>query len=209
MLSSNYRYLATILTMFTILFVTCADADVLTKNLVNEIQSGNISVDSIEGTGGSSGTVVDGYLVNNTNKEINLDVFLKDAIQLLNQGRGQNMYVLGVLGRSGKFYRSGKKSFIKLPPKKKIAVNFLSYCADFDKDNPSPGESFVISLPPQDMTAVLGRISSYHDKYPNKDVTKAAQVAIWIAQGKSPPEIRSKFEFSQVDLDLANYFVGK
>jgi len=206
--STYYRYLAAMFTLFTLLSVNCANADVLTKNLVREIQSGNVSVNGIEGTGGSSGTVLDGFLINNTNKDINLDVFLKDAIHLVNQGLGQNMYVLGVLGRSGGFLRSGKKSFIKLPPKKKIAVKFLSYCVDFNKENPIPGESFVVSVPPQDMTALLARISSHHDKYPNRDITKAAQVAIWIAHGESPLKIRPKFNFSQEDLELAYRFIG-
>jgi hypothetical protein len=104
--------------------------------------------------------------------------------------------------------RSGNKSFIKLGPKKKVAVKFLSYCADFDKDNPNTGEKFVVGTTPRDMESLLARISSYHNKYLGRDITKAAQVAIWIAQGESPSAIREKFEYSQTDLELAYQFIG-
>lgn len=208
MSSTGIRFFEVLSILLACLFPIAASADVSTKNLASEIGSGNVSIANVEGTGGSTGTVLDGYLINNTMKEMNLDVFLRDAIHLINQGRGQNMYVLGVLERSGRFIRSGKKSFIKLGPKKRIAVKFLSYCADFDKDNPSSGESFVVGTPPKDMGPLLARISAYHDKYPGRDITKAAQVAIWIARGVSPSAIRDKFEYSQADLELAYRFIG-
>jgi len=208
MSSIGVRLVEVMFVLLACLFVNTANADVSTKNLASEIEAGNVSVSGVEGTGGSSGTVLDGYLINNTKKEMNLDVFLKEAIHLINQGRGQNMYVLGVLERSGRFIRSGKKSFIKLAPKKKIAVKFLSYCADFDKDNPNPGENFVVGTPPQELEPLLARISSYHNKYPGNDITKAAQVAIWIAQGESPSAIHAKFEYSQTDLELAYRLIG-
>jgi len=205
---TSIRYFVVLLTLLACSSANFAIADVSTKSLVNEIASGNVSVSGVEGTGGSSGTVLDGYLINNTNKEMNLDVFLKDAIHFINKGRGQNMYALGVLERSGRFIRSGKKSFIKLGPKKGVAVKFLSYCADFGKDNPSPGEMFSLGTPPPNIGPVLSRISAYHNKYPSQDITKAAQVAIWVAQGESPSAILSKFEYSQTDLELAYRFSG-
>jgi len=55
---------------------------------------------------------------------------------------------------------------------------------------------------------VLSRISDYHQKYPNRDITAAAQVAIWIAQGESPATISSKLEYSQSDLELAYQLAG-
>jgi hypothetical protein len=202
------RLFKVIFILLASLFANAANADVLTKNLASEIRTGNVSITGVEGTGGSSGTVLDGYLINNTKKEMNLEVFLKESIHLINQGRGQNMYVLGVLDRSGRFIRSGSKSFIKLAPKKKVAVKFYSYCADFDKDNPSPGEEFLVGVPPQNMAPLLARISSYQNKHPVRDITKAAQVAIWIAQGESPSAILDKFEYSQTDLELAYRFIG-
>lgn len=209
MSSTGIRYFKVLLILFACLFVSNASADVSTKSLANEIDSGNVSISGIEGTGGVSGTVLDGYLINNTTREMNLDVFLKNAIHFINQGRGQNMYALGVIERSGRFIRSGRMSFIKLTPKKKIAVKFLSYCADFDKDNPIPGEKFLVGPSPKNTEAVLAKISSYHNKYHDRDITKAAQVAIWIAQGESPSVIRTKFHYSQTDLDLAYRFIGK
>lgn len=207
MSSARTRFLEVIIILFLCLSTNSVRADVSTKSLANEIEFANVSISSVESTGGSSGTVLDGYLINNTNKEMNLDVFLKDAIHFMNKGRGQNMFALGVMERSGRFFRSGKKSFIKLGPKKKVAVKFLSYCADFEKDNPSPGEDFSTGALPPNIKPVLERISAYHNRYPDRDITKAAQVAIWIAQGELPSAIRSKFESSQTDLELAYRFI--
>jgi hypothetical protein len=187
----------------------CAYADKVTNNLATEIQAGRITIDQIEGTGGSTGTVLNGYLINNTKKEINLDVFLRDALYLLNSGRGQNMFVLGVLGKSGRYVRSGKKSFITLPSKKRTPVIFLSYCVDFEKENPSPSESFELGTLPENMKSLLRRIVAYHEQYPNKDITRAAQLAIWLAQGESASEIKSKFGYTQSDLNLAYRLMDK
>lgn len=202
------HYFIFLVVLFTCLYTSFTRADVLTRSLTNEIESGNVSIGGVEGTGGSSGLVLDGYIINNTNKELNLDVYLSNAIYFVNKGRGQNMYALGVLERSGKFFRSGKKSFIKLGSKKKVAVKFLSYCADFEKDNPSPGEEFRIDVPTPNIKPVLSRISEYHQKYPTRDITAAAQVAIWITQGESPSAIRLKLEYSQGDLELAYQLAG-
>lgn len=208
MSSSSTRYVVMFFIMFAFLYANFAYADPLTKSLTNEIESGNVSVTGVEGTGGSSGLVLDGQIINNTNKEMNLDIYLTNAIYFINKGRGQNMYALGVLERSGRFFRAGKKSFIKLGPKKKVAVKFLSYCANFEKDNPGSGEEFLIDVPEPNIKPLLSRISDYHKKYPSRDITAAAQVAIWIAQGESPSAIRSKLEYSQADLELAYQLAG-
>ena len=208
MLQVKNRFFIFFSILFVCFYTNFVSADVLTKSITNEIESGNISLGGVEGTGASSGFVLDGYIINNTNKELNLDIYLSNAILFVNNGRGQNMYVLGVVERSGRFFRSGKKSFIKLLPKKKVAVKFLSYCANFEKDNPIPGEEFRIDVPTPNIRPVLSRISDYHQKYPNRDITAAAQVAIWITQGESPAAIRSKLEYSQSDLELAYRLAG-
>ena len=186
-----------------------AYAEILTNNLTTEIQSGRVSIERIEGNGGSTGTVLNGQLVNKTVKEINLDVYLSDALYLVNSGSGQNMFVLGVLGKSGRYSKSGNKSFITLPSKKRTPVVFLSYCADFAKENPTPDESFEVGPLPENIRSLLRRISAYHEQYPDKDVTRAAQLAIWFAQGETASEIKKKFNFTQNDLNMAYYFNQK
>lgn len=187
-----------------------ANAEPLTSNLSNEIDAGRVSIDAIEGTGGSTGTVLNGLLKNNTNKEINLDVFMRNALYLINRGNGQNMFVLGVLGKAGQYMKSGKKSFIRLPAKKRTSVVFLSYCADFSKENPASGETFELgSSLPEDMKPLLRRIVAYQEKYPNMDITRAAQLAIWLAQGESASEIKNRFDYTQNDLNMAYQLIGK
>ena len=59
MSSIGVRLVEVMFVLLACLFVNTANADVSTKNLASEIEAGNVSVSGVEGTGGSSGTVLD------------------------------------------------------------------------------------------------------------------------------------------------------
>jgi hypothetical protein len=90
-----------------------------------------------------------------------------------------------------------------------VHVKFLSYCADFEKENPARSELFTVNAVGEDIKPVLARITAYQRKYPDRDITRAAQVAIWTAQGEDADAILEKFRYSLQDLKLAQEFVGK
>jgi hypothetical protein len=188
--------------------VSQAQQEITLKNLSAEIDSGRVALGKIKGTGGSSGPAIDAELTNTTNKEIQLDITLDEPLYLTNQGVGQNMFVLGVVTQAGGYMIAGSKAFIRLPAKKKVRVMLLSYCADFEKENPAADESFAVGQVEDAIKPVLGRIAAYQRKHPERDITRAAQVAIWMARGEDPDAILKKFRYSRQDLKLAKDFVG-
>lgn len=185
-----------------------AQQEIKVRNLSAELDSGRVALGKIKGTGGSSGPAIDAELTNTTNKEIQIDITLDEPLYLTNQGVGQNMFVLGVVTQAGGYMISGSKAFIRVPAKKKVHVKLLSYCADFEKENPAKNESFAIGEVEAGIRPVLERIAAYQRKHPGQDITRAAQVAIWMARGEDPDTIEQKFPFSRQDLKLANELRG-
>ncbi len=108
----------------------------------------------------------------------------------------------------GGAYRSnGKQSFITLKPRKRSRVVFVAYCVDFEKDNPSAEEAFNLGAPPPILEVVMKNIINYAKSNPNIDITVAAQVAVWLAQGKSPKQIAERFRYTARDEQLARSFL--
>ena len=95
-------------------------------------------------------------------------------------------------------------NFIKIDANGRVNISLVGYCADFEKDNPTPQERFSISSIPRNFEHVLRNIQLYREEYPNKDITVAAQTALWISQGHTLKEIRGKFDVSPSDETLAN-----
>ena len=107
----------------------------------------------------------------------------------------------------GRYQSDGRRSFISLKPKLRTLVEFVAYCVDFEKDNPTKADTFVIDTKPSNLDAVLRAINVHSRLHPDEDITSAAQAAIWLAQGVSIEDIRTKFEVSRSDEMLARTFI--
>ena len=83
----------------------------------------------------------------------------------------------------------------------------MAYCVDFEKDNPTQAESFDVADSPSNLDRVTAAIQEYSRKNPNTDITSAAQAAIWMAQGVSIDDIRTKFPVSSSEEILARSFL--
>ena len=107
----------------------------------------------------------------------------------------------------GGYRTDGKRSFITLKPRERSPVIFEAYCWDFDKENPSAEESFSVSPAPPGLKTVMRNITNFARKNPGTDITAAAQVALWLAQGETPGEIAGRFPFTPSDERLARSFL--
>ncbi|MBI2481516.1 MAG: tetratricopeptide repeat protein [Planctomycetia bacterium] len=179
----------------------------LVEDLAAVLDRGHVALEAASGNGASSGLAVDAYLINQRNTEVSLDVSLRQPLFLRNRGRGQNMFVIKVYLQGGGYLSDGFRSFISLQPKRRTPVQFIAYCADFDKDNPSATEEFVRDVSPVSLLRLLQSISNYELSHPDQDVTIAAQTAIWLAQGVSIEEVRTKFEVNRSQELLAREFL--
>lgn len=179
----------------------------LVEDLAAALDRGHVALEAASGTGASSGLAVDAYLINQRNTEVSLDVSLGKPLFLRNRGRGQNMFVIKVYLQGGGYLSDGLRSFISLQPKRRTPVQFLAYCADFDKDNPSKTEELVRDALPVSLMPLLQSISNYQSSHPNQDITTATQTAIWLAQGVSIEEVRTKFEVNRDQELLAREFL--
>lgn len=200
--------LLSILLVFSFSCIGLAHGQVQVHDLSEAIDNSMVVLEDANGTGASSGSSVNGVLVNQTDRELHIDVYLYKPLFLINRGRGQNMIASQVYYKNGGYRSDGKRSFITLQPKKRSRITFIAYCADFDKSNPSEAEEFIVASPPESLREVMRNIIKFSKQNPNTDITVAAQVAIWLAQGESISEIAKKFHFSVRDEQLARRFLS-
>lgn len=178
-------------------------AQVDVNDLSAELDARKITLVSPTGNGNSSGASVTGCLINQGAAAENIDINLSRPLYLLNNGSGQNMIATQVYLKNGGYRSDGRHSFITLQPKFPIFVQFIAYCVDFKKDNPTGTDVFSIGVVPPSLNGVMANINKYARAHPKEEFTCAAQVAIWLAQGQTIAEIQSKFSFTTADESLA------
>jgi hypothetical protein len=54
---------------------------------------------------------------------------------------------------------------------------------------------------------VLERVRAYHRVNPKENIVAATQAALWLVQGVSLDEIRTKFSISAAEAQLARQFI--
>jgi hypothetical protein len=150
----NYKYLYLPFFFLSFLFVGSAFSITAITDLSDVIENENVVLKKSKGTGASSGNSVEGVLENQTNREINIEVYLSKPVYLKNLGVGQNMIATQVYNHDGGYFSDGKKSFITLKPNGRSIITFIAYCADFEKDNPTSNESFAIAETPPTLAKV-------------------------------------------------------
>ncbi len=190
-----------------LLFAGSACTHTPVVDLVSAMESGDVVLGKLKGTGVSSGFSVEGELANQTDRAINIEAYLSKSIFLKNSGVGQDMIAHRVYGRDGSYFSDGKKSFITLEPGAPSNITFVAYCYNFEKDNPAPSESFAIAETPRTMVHVMRNANRFAKQNPDVDITAATQVAVWLAQGEVASEIEKKFQFTEQDYLRANSFL--
>ena len=175
-------------------------------DLHDEIDAGNIALVSANGNGRLSGAAVEGYLSNRTATPLRVNVYLARPIFLVNDGQGQNMVASEIYYGDGDYMSDGRRPFIELAPGEETAVRFIAYCADFEKDNPSQDESFSIGAMPASLESVMGSINAFAFANPSMEISATAQMAIWLAQGESAEDIKSRIDVTEAEEGLAKYF---
>lgn len=175
-------------------------------DLGDELKASRIKLSSAVGNGHSSGGSVEGSLYNEEDAEKRVSVHLARPLYLVNGGSGQDMVATQVYLGDGGYFSDGLRSFITLQPKARTRVRFQAYCADFKKDNPTRADSFSVGRVPSNLVSVVTNIMAYGAANPEADITTAAQVAIWMRQGESLPDIQAKFQFTAEDEALARQF---
>ena len=183
-------------------------AQVAVSDLYGEIVAGRVRLLTATGNGASSGAAVEGYLMNETATERHVGAHLTRPIYLANSGAGQDMVATAVYLGDGGYLSDGRHSFITLRPGVRTAVLFIAYCVDFDKDNPSSSDQMVVGSVPSSLVEVMRNIGAHVSANPRADITVAAQVAIWLAQGVDAAVILPKFGFTPADERLARILVG-
>ena len=156
------------------------------------------------GNGDSSGFAVDGYLKNNTQNRININVKIENGLYLKNSGRGQNMLAIQIFLSDGGFLSDGRDYFIIVPAQGSVHVVFNSFCADFNLNIPLPTESFTVAAMPVGIAGIAYRMSRYAaDAGLGKDSTRALQIALWRSLGLKREEIMRKFHFVNEQWELS------
>lgn len=179
---------------------TNAEADF--ENLVRAMEADEVALMEVTGTGGATGHVLEGYLVNKTSTTKKLDVQLDLPLFLLNSGSGQNMVATQIFEKGGGYYiapENDGRPFIHLKPKEKLPISLFAYCVDFGKDNPSRNDLLTVGKLPTFLTEIMSRISAYEELPPDTSTMKGAQAALWSVQGVDLDEIKKKFKLDAAD----------
>lgn len=178
----------------------------IVHDLGEEIDAGNISLASARADGTLSSASVQASLTNQTAEVRRVSIHLGQAFYLVNNGRGKDLVATEVYFSDGDYQSDGRRPFIELEPGIETAVMFVAYYVDFDKDIPSSEERFSIGDMPADLESVVASVSTFAFANPSMDIAVTAQMAIWLAQGESLDDIRSKIEFTDAQEGLAQYF---
>ena len=119
-----------------------ATSQTAVEQLHEAIAKGDLTTEAIFGTGGSSGLVIKGYLVNKSSVDLNINIPLEFPNFMANRGKGLNMVAMQVYGRGGSFLSNGTHGFVQVPGNSRTPVDFVAYCVDFDKPNPTSDDLF-------------------------------------------------------------------
>ena len=198
--------------MIFLLFATNAFGQSLSpgvRQLAELLDNGSVTL-TATGNGDSSGFAVDGYLKNNTANRITVNVNIENGIYLKNSGKGQNMLAIQVFQSDGRYNSDGKNYFIVLPAGAAIAIVFNAFCADYNLDNPSPGQTFSVVPVPQSIKDIAARISKHASDNLRSgiDFTVATQLALWRTQGNTRSDISKKFTFYDEDWDASTLIMN-
>jgi hypothetical protein len=202
--SVKMRAAAGVLVLFGFLFIPPADSFAQTPpaDLEDALNEGTVRLQA-SGTGSSSGASVTGYLTNTTSASLSISIYILNGIYLKNSKAGQNMAAVQVYLADGTYFVSGTEHFITLEPKKKTAVVFIAFCADFNKENPSERERFTFTAMPSSIQLTVNKISRYLQDKEGDNLVNAAQIALWLAQGESISSISGKYRFAPEDENMA------
>ena len=170
------------------------------------LAAGDLVVTDVRGRGASSGTVLDGNLRNTTARSIRIGVRLSRGLYLANRtASAQNMIATAVYERGGLYYVEDEEPFIEVLPHQVKGVTFNGYCLDFDLENPTETDSLAVQPVPPDLSDIVHRLLAYEQTAGDQEhSTVRAQVALWLAQGHTPEEIRERFNFTPADLNEAH-----
>jgi hypothetical protein len=166
------------------------------------LRNGDITL-TAAGNGGSSGASIDGYLQNNRKEIIRINTIISAGLYLENSGSAQNMVATQLYFADGGYYYEEDLTFIELEPNSRTPVALIAFCADFELDNPSPGDSFNRALMPSDLRSIAAKVSRYMANHPDEDTVTAAQLAFWLTRGETIDSIHEKFDFTPDDVALA------
>ena len=184
----------------TLLVGTAHGTKDATGSLNDAVEQGRVAIESVTGSGGSSGTVLNGVVVNATPLAQRILVHLHAPLFFRNRGAAQNMVATQVYGRDGSYWQqTDGKPYIEVAAGSRLPVTFVAYCVDFDKDNPSAADTFDVIPVPQAVEKVMQQITVYETANRDDDTTRASQLALWVAQGHSLATIGEKFGFDAND----------
>ncbi|MDR2767299.1 MAG: hypothetical protein LBB82_03120 [Treponema sp.] len=178
------------------------------RELNDVLETGQATL-TAAGNGNSSGMAVNGYLQNRTTGELRISIYLKQGLYLRNSGPGQNMVATKIYLKGGRYLSDGQSSFIVLGARESMEVDFLAFCANLERDNPSLGESFSKGAMPSKLRTIAEKINKYMDEHPDdEDTVTIAQLALWRHQGETRDEISEHFRFTQNDWDKASILLN-
>ncbi len=171
------------------------------RDLFVEIRKGNIEVENLHRSSISSGIIIHGELKNTTRRPIRISTILGLPMYLINDNERTDMLAVGICKNDSPCIGIDKSiPFIELPPGNLVKVQFLAYCVNFEKEAPRENDKFsILDRLPSEVIDIAIRIADYHRFMPNKDITKAAQIALWLDQGVHIEEIRKRLKHSYKD----------
>ena len=108
------------------------------EDFINLLDSEQVRLEEVRGTGYASGTVLDTVIRNMSGRDLEIGTVPREALFFKNQGEGQDMLVLGLVERSGGYSGDEVGTFIELPRNEALEVSLIAYCVDFEKADPHP-----------------------------------------------------------------------
>ena len=174
------------------------------------LDAGQVRLEEVRGTGYSTGTSLDVVVRNTSGRDLEIDTVPSEALFFKNQGDGTHMLVLGLVERSGGYYEDDDgNTFVELPRNKKLDMGFLASSVEFDRPEPSSGETLLrADMPPylQRISELLRHIEKVGFEQ-ELEPLDTIQLALWLYLGMSLEEIEEEYDFAPKDVQAAEEIV--
>lgn len=177
--------------------------------LANALQDYDVRLDGLRGKNIIAGPVVNGYLVNLTDRPLRISVYMETPLYLDSSGTGSDMIATRIYQHDMRYHTDRISRWVPLFPGERVSVDLQAYSVNHEKAPPTEHETLTVSQFPPGLQPVATQISWYEGVDRDVLLTRAAQMALWKAQGVSLANLERRFHFTEADVVRMNEILAE
>lgn len=162
--------------------IRSVQAQIVVRDIGSLLEEGKIRFIEVRGRGSVGGLSLDAAIENLTDQKLFISIFFEKPIYFTSrQTDGQDMIAMLVAYHDGTYIQKDIQKYIELPPLQYEKVRFFAFGTSFAIPNES--NTFSVGELPSEHELLLETIAQYIKKDPHEVNGRAAQIALWKAEG--------------------------